>query len=109
VANTYKLYYKPYSLWKASCQSEYTTEYVHEQGGLTGDSSDLFFAIYVTTLVLFIFSFITNFFYLLESEKKPVFWLLGIIQAMEFGLYISLIVIYGLTIRSLTKVDIKMM
>jgi hypothetical protein len=38
--NSFKLHYKPYSLWSENCQGTYTTEDFSVLGVITGDVSD---------------------------------------------------------------------
>lgn len=94
------MYYKSYSLWKQSCQADYTTQEVAEQGARIGGISRLYYALFVLTLITYIMIFVNQIFMVYANNGSEkccnicfLFVLIG--GLIETGGYIGLIAVYS--------------
>ena len=94
--NSYSLYYKPYALWKDSCQKEHSIEKVVEIGDHATDSTKTFLVIFWVTLGVYLITGI-KIVLSVTHECLTMISLFGC-SFFEFSGYIALIALYSIAI-----------
>lgn len=107
--NTYKLYYKPYSLWTKDCQSVYSTSDVAAVGDQVGLLSTGFFVLFVTSVVLYGVMFLNLIFSSSFGRSgQPIGYLMILVFILlETIGFIVLIIMYCIAFQTLRTVDRK--
>lgn len=94
--NNYSLYFKPYSLWKKSCQYEYSTYDMAAQGENIGKMSKLYTGLITMSIIQYgIISFELIFFlsFLKCHQMTTLKVSIILLSFIEFAGFIALIVI----------------
>ncbi len=103
--NTYKLYYKSYSMYDQKCQSAYTTYEVEDLGNHIGNISSMYTWILVISIILFLLCFLSRLFNLSDS----VALISGIFTVLEIIGYLTLQVLYYFLKGSIAKINMDLL
>jgi hypothetical protein len=105
--NDYLLLYKPYAHWATSCQWTYDTEQFGALGNHIGAISGQYLGLMICSIVLYCLVFLTQIFTFDFGIRWKRITIVStiILTVLEVAGYIALIVLYGILVGALDKLD----